>query len=67
MPEKLLNHAFNILKKDMLIINQGKDEAEIQENLFKLLNIKYVSLGLISSTYLKYKNERYGFIVQKNA
>lgn len=65
MPEKLLTHAYQLLKKEMLIVNQGREEAEIQENLFKTLNIPYESLGILKSDFYEYKNERYGFVVRK--
>ena len=65
MPEKLLEHAYSILKKEMLIINQGKEEAEIQKDLFERLNISYEFFGEITSSKLEFKNTRYGFVVRK--
>ena len=66
-PEKLLNHAFNLLNKQgqMLIINQGEFEAQTQKELLEKLSIKYADLGEITSTYFQYKHKRYGIIVEK--
>ncbi len=66
MPEKLLKHAYTLLQKEMLIINQGAEEAEIQKALLEKLNIRYKFLGILTSKALKYQNERYGFLVIKN-
>ena len=67
MPEKLLNHAFNLLKKDgqMLIINQGEKEKDLQRQLLEKLNISFVFLGEIESEYYKYQNKRFGFLIKK--
>lgn len=65
MPEKLLKHAYEILNKEMLILNQGEEEAEIQKSLLDKADIKYKELGILKSDALEYKNERYGFIIVK--
>lgn len=65
MPEKLLKHAYEILEKQMLIVNQGKEEAEIQKALLDKLGIPYESPGIVSSKALEFKNARYGFLVTK--
>ena len=66
-PEKLLIHSYNLLNKQgqMLIINQGKYEAQIQKELFEKINIKYIDFGKVSSKHFQYKHERYGFLVKK--
>ena len=66
-PKKLLKHAYSLLNEggEMLIINQGEKEAEAQEKLLKVLNIKYVSLGEIKNDFFEYKNKRFGFLVKK--
>lgn len=66
-PKKLLKHAYSLLNEagEMLIINQGKEEANIQEKLLQELNIKYTPLGEVNSSYFKYQNKRYGFLVKK--
>lgn len=66
-PKRLLKHAYNILNSNgqMLIINQGKDEKDVQEKFLKELNIPYTFLGKIESKYFQYKNDRYGFLIKK--
>ena len=65
MPGKLLAHAYKILKKEMLIINQGEEEAKIQQQLLESQNISYKPLGVIKSNFYEFKNQRYGFVVKK--
>ena len=66
-PEKLLAHAYSLLEENgqMLIVNQGKFEAEEQERLFKKLDIPYQDLGIIKSEFYEYQKERYGWLVKK--
>ncbi len=67
MPEKLLAHAYSLLKPNgqMLIVNQGVEEALIQKHLFEKLNIKYTEKGIVKSDFLEYKNDRYAFLITK--
>lgn len=67
MPEKLLAHAYSLLKPNgqMLIVNQGAEEARIQKHLFEKLNIKYTEKGIVKSDFLEYKNDRYAFLINK--
>ena len=67
MPEKLLYHAFSLLKNggQMLIVNQGEKEAAVQKQLFEKLNIKYTEKGIVKSRFLEYKNDRYAFVINK--
>lgn len=67
MPKKLLAHAYKILNPNgqMLIVNQSINEAIIQKQLLKELNIKYTEKGIVKSRFLEYKNDRYAFIVRK--
>ncbi len=65
MPEKLLEHAYGLLREEMLIVNQGEEEAEIQKILFEKSGILYEPLGRILSDCLEFKNNRYGYIVRK--
>ena len=67
MPEKLLYHAFSLLKNggQMLIVNQGEKEAAVQKQLFEKLNIKYTEKGIVKSCFLEYKNDRYAFVINK--
>ena len=66
-PEKLLKHAFRLLENNgqMLIVNQGEKEAQMQENMLKNLNIPYKSLGKIENEFFTYQNKRFGFIINK--
>jgi len=67
MPEKLLSHAYSLLQPNgqMLIINQGMEEAKIQRHLLKKLKIKYTEKGIVKSSFLEYKNDRYAFLITK--
>ena len=67
MPEKLLYHAFSLLKNggQMLIVNQGEKEASAQKLLFEKLNIKYTEKGIVKSDFLEYKNDRYAFVTDR--
>lgn len=66
-PEKLLLYAHNLLKSDgqMLIVNQGENEALIQKEMLEKLNIPYRELGEIKSEFFEYQNKRFGFMVRK--
>ena len=66
-PEKLLTHAYNLLNQggQMLIVNQGEKERDIQKELLDSLNIPYNELGEIESEFFAYKNKRYGFYCKK--
>ncbi len=65
-PERLLEHAFSLLNQngEMLIINQGKTEAEVQRKMLEKLQIKYNDLGIIKNNYFEYQNERFGFLIK---
>lgn len=66
-PEKLFLHAYNLLQKNgqMLIVNQGKEEACVQEKMLNSFNIKYEKLNELNSVHFKYQNTRFGFLVKK--
>ena len=66
-PEKLLEHAYGLLKTNgqLLIINQGENEAKVQEKYLKKLKIPYKELGEILNEYYEYQNKRYGFLITK--
>ena len=66
-PEKMLLHAYSLLEKDgqMLIINQGEEEFELQKELLNKLNIPYKTLGEIFNKYSLYKHKRFGIIINK--
>ncbi len=65
MPERLLEHAYSILDKKMLIINQGEEEAEIQKTLLDKAGICYTFLGEIVADKTIFKNKRYGYLIKK--
>ena len=60
-PEKMLEHAHNLLNKngEMLIINQGETEYKIQTELNKKLNLNYEPTGEIKSICSPFKNKRF--------
>lgn len=67
-PEKLLNHIYsNLLNENgqLLVINQGIEEAELQKNLLDKLNIDYKFLGEIENNFFYYKNKRFGYLISK--
>lgn len=66
-PEKLLQHAYSLLKEngEMLIINQGKTESQVQKLMLEKLNIRHEEIGEIKSEYFEYKNKRFGYFVKK--
>ena len=66
MPEKLLEHAYSLLSRKMLIINQGKEEAEIQRKLLDRAEINYTFLGEIISDKPIFQNKRYGYLISKS-
>ena len=67
-PDELLKHAYNLLKENgqMLIINQGEKEAEVQKELLKKCFLPHKYLGEIKSRHFAYKYQRYGFLIDKN-
>ena len=67
-PQKLLLHAYGLLNQNgqLLIINQGEEEAKAQESMLEKLGIKYTFLGEIKSDYFEYKYKRFGFLISKS-
>lgn len=67
-PQKLLSHAYSLLNQNgqLLIINQGEEEAKAQESMLEKLGIKYTFLGEIKSDYFEYKYKRFGFLISKS-
>ena len=66
-PEVLLKHAYHLLDENgqMLIINQGEKEFEVQKQLLEDLGINYKDLGEIKNRFFEYKNKRFGVLIQK--
>lgn len=60
-PEEMLLNAYKNLNEGgkIFIVNQGKTEFKAQKELCGKLNIPYHPIGIIESTFLKYKHERY--------
>lgn len=67
-PPKLLRHALTLLGSgaSLFIINQGEEEACIQEGLFKKLGVTYRALGEVDSVFSVYRKKRFGFLVHEN-
>ena len=65
MPQELLEHAAELLKKEMFIVNQGEQEAEIQQKLLDRAGLQYKFLGEVESSIELFKNPRYGFLISK--
>ena len=66
-PEKLLEHAFNLLSENgqMLIVNQGEDESRTQKEMLAKLGIKYKDLGEVKNEFFEYKHKRFAVLIQK--
>lgn len=66
-PEKLLKHANSLLNENgqMLIVNQGEKEYEIQKHLLNKIGISYKELGEVKSKHFEYQNKRFGVFVGK--
>ncbi len=60
-PEEMLEHAYSLLNNngELLIINQGEDEYQIQTELNKKLNLCYEPIGEVSSVFSPFKNKRF--------
>lgn len=67
-PHKMLQHAHNSLRPNgqMIIMNQDKKEYLIQQDLLNSLGIPYKAMGLSSSSFIHYENERFVTVVTKN-
>lgn len=66
-PNEMLKHAYDSLNEggQMLIINQGKEEFEIQKQLLKIASINYQAVGKIESIFSNYKIDRYLVMFEK--
>ena len=66
-PEKLLNHAYSLLNDNgqMLIVNQGEKERDVQKAMLEKQNFNFEFLGEIKNNYYKFENKRYGFLIKK--
>ena len=66
-PKKLLAHAYSLLNDNgqMLIVNQGQNEAQVQKQLFEKLDINFEFLGKIQNKFFEFKNDRFGYLIKK--
>lgn len=68
-PEKMLLHSVESLKLDgqILIINQGEAEYQVQKELCKKLNINYTDIGKIDEVFVDYKYPRYSILIKNES
>lgn len=68
-PNEMLKHAYESLNEggQMLIVNQGKEEFEIQKQLLEQAGINYQDIGKIESIFSPYKIDRYLIAVRKQS
>ena len=66
-PEEMLKHAIELLNEggELLIINQGENEYNIQKELYKGLNINCQDTGEVTNAFSPFKNKRYCSVVKK--
>ena len=66
-PLELFKHAYSLLNTRgvMFILNQGIEEYEEQQDIFRNIGIEYKLLGKVESSFLEYKYDRYASIVIK--
>lgn len=66
-PDKMLNGAISLMNDgaQMIIINQGEKERDIQKNMLEKLGLDFEFLGEIKNQYYNFENKRFGFLVRK--
>ena len=66
-PEKMIKHAFKLLNEggELLIINQGENEYNIQKELYARLNIDYNDIGEVNNVFNQFRNKRFCTVVKK--
>lgn len=66
-PEKLLSHAISLLNDggQMIIINQGEKEKQIQKEMLEKTDVDFEFLGEIKNEYYAFENKRFGFLIRK--
>ena len=66
-PEKMLGHAFELLNEggELLIMNQGENEYNIQKDLNNQLKLKFEDIGEVNNIFSPFKNRRFCTIVKK--
>lgn len=65
-PERLFNHALGLLNSggQMLIVNQGEKERDIQKQMLINSKTHFEFLGEIKNEFYQFENKRFGFIVR---
>ncbi|MEI7474879.1 MAG: hypothetical protein WCK67_08880 [bacterium] len=60
-PQELLLHAYSLLNKNgqMLIMNQGEKEYQIQKNLLSKNKITFIEYGEFQSDFIQHEHQRY--------
>lgn len=66
-PFELFKHAYSLLNTGglMFILNQGIEEYEKQQDIFRTIGVEYKLLGKVESSFFEYKYDRYASIVVK--
>ena len=67
-PQAMLMHAYDLLEPsgELLIINQGEQEFEIQQELIKQVGLKTELSGTIEDVFGLFKNKRFYCKITKN-
>jgi len=67
-PEKMLKHAFTLLNPNgkMLIVNQDKNEHQIQQELLNKLNIKHKIKPEFFNSFIEFERKRCVTIIEKS-
>lgn len=65
-PERLLRHVVERLAPGgvALLVNQGDDEARLQQRLLEKVGARFTPLGRVESPVSPFKLERFGFLVR---
>lgn len=68
MPLQLLKHVWSLLLPGgrLLVINQDKEEAELQQQLFQQAGIAAQSLGQIESPLSPFQRRRFGWLAERS-
>ena len=66
-PEKLLFYTISLLNDggQMIIINQGEKERDIQKKMLEKTDVDFEFLGEIKNQFYTFEYKRYGFLVRK--
>ncbi len=64
-PLRLLDHVYQLLAPggELLISNQGSEEAELQRDLLEQCQIPYTALGWLQSSFSPFQQPRFGWRV----